>query len=160
MMNKRNSCVLIAILGLFLTSAPAFSLDSQDIVKLRNAGISGATIQTIVDQKVIETCAFTVDGILDMKKSGLSDEAIRGIIEKGSFMKDSGPVVYGDGTKSIRSLSPEDIVKLKKAGVSDEVIDSIVSGSFNNDDEDHRRAWRMLDTMGLIVDGRGGVLPR
>jgi len=33
-----------------------------------------------------------------------------------------------------------------------------VSGSFNNDDEEHRRAWRMLDNMGLIVDGRGGVL--
>lgn len=160
MMNKRIWCVLVLILGLFLMSAPAFSLDSEDIVKLRKAGISGETIQTIIEQKVIETCAFTVDGILDMKKSGLSDEAIRGIIEKGSFMKDSAPVVYGDGTKSIKSLSPQDIIELKKAGVSDEVIDSIVSGSFNNDDEEHRRAWRMLDNMGLIVDGRGGVLPR
>ena len=160
MMNKGILCVLVLILGLFLMSAPAFSLDSEDIVKLRKAGISGETIQTIIEQKVIETCAFTVDGILDMKKSGLSDEAIRGIIEKGSFMKDSAPVVYGDGTKSIKSLSPQDIIELKKAGVSDEVIDSIASGSFNNDDEEHRRAWRMLDNMGLIVDGRGGVLPR
>ena len=160
MMNKSISCVLVLILGLFLMSGPAFSLDSEDIVKLRKAGISGETIQTIIDQKVIETCAFTVDGILDMKKSGLSDEAIRGIINKGSFMKDSDPVVYGDGTKSIKSLSPKDIVELKKAGVSDEVIDSIVSGSFNNDDEEHRRAWRMLDNMGLIVDDRGGVLRR
>ena len=159
-MNKGILCVLVSILGLFLMSGQAFSLDSEDIVKLRNAGISGETIQTIIDQKVIETCAFTVDGILDMKKSGLSDEAIRGIIEKGSFMKDSGPVVYGEGTKSIKSLSPQDIIELKKAGVSDEVIDSIVSGSFNNDDEEHRRAWRMLDNMGLIVDGRGGLLRR
>ena len=157
-MNKGVLCILASILGLFLLSAPAFSLDSEEIVKLKKAGISGETIQTIIDQKVIETCAFTVDGILDMKKSGLSDEAIRGIIEKGSFMKDSGPVVYGEGTKSIKSLSPQDIIELKDAGVSDEVIDSIVSGSFNNDDEDHRRAWRMLDNMGLIVDGRGGVL--
>ena len=160
MMNKGILCVLVSIFGLFLLSSPAFPLDSEDIVKLRKAGISGETIQTIIDQKVIETCAFTVDGILDMKKSGLSDEDIRGIIKKGSFMKDSDPVVYGDGTKSIKSLGPQDIVDLKKAGVSDEIIDSIVSGSFNNDDEEHRRAWRMLDNMGLIVDGRGGVLPR
>ena len=159
-MKKGISCVLVSILCLFFLSGPAFSLDSGDIVKLRKAGISGETIQTIIDQKVIETCAFTVDGILDMKKSGLSDEAIRGIINKGSFMKDSDPVVYGDGTKSIKSLSPQDIIELKKAGVSDEVIDSMVSGSFNNDDEEHRRAWRMLDNMGLIVDGRGGVLRR
>ncbi|MCD6293531.1 MAG: hypothetical protein J7M20_01115 [Deltaproteobacteria bacterium] len=156
-MNRGIWTILVPILGLFLMSGPAFSLDSEDIVKLRKAGISGETIQTIMDQKVIEACAFTVDGILDMKKSGLSDEAIRRIIEKGSFMKDSDPVVYGDGTKSIKSLSPQDVVELKKAGVSDEVIDSIVSGSLNNDDEEHRRAWRMLDNMGLIVDGRGGM---
>jgi len=160
MMNKSIWCVLVLILGLFLMPAPAFSLDSEDIVKLRKAGISGETIQTIIDQKVIETCAFTVDGILDMKKSGLSDEAIRGIIKKGSFMKDSAPVVYGEGTKSIKSLSPQDIIELKKVGVSDDVIDSIVSESLNNDNEEHRRAWRMLDNMGLIVDGRGGVLRR
>jgi len=159
-MNKSIWCVLVLILGLFLMPAPAFSLDSEDIVKLRKAGISGETIQTIIDQKVIETCAFTVDGILDMKKSGLSDEAIRGIIKKGSFMKDSAPVVYGEGTKSIKSLSPQDIIELKKVGVSDDVIDSIVSESLNNDNEEHRRAWRMLDNMGLIVDGRGGVLRR
>jgi len=159
-MNKGISCVLVSILCLFLMSGLAFPLDSEDIVRLRKAGISGETIQTIIDEKVIETCAFTVQGILDLKKSGLSDEAIRGIIKKGSFMKDSGPVVYGDSTKSIKSLSPQEIIELKKAGVSDDVIKSIVSGSLNRDDEDHRRAWRMLENMGLIVDGRAGVLRR
>jgi len=154
MMNKGLSCILVSILGLFLMAGPAFPLDSQDMASLRKAGISGETIQTIVDEKVIETCAFTVQGIVDLKKSGLSNEAIRGIIKKGSFMKDSEPVVYGDGTKSMKSLSPQDIVELKKAGVSDDVIESIVSGSFNKDDEDHRKAWRMLDNMGLIVDER------
>jgi len=153
-MNKGLSCILVSILGLFLMAGPAFPLDSQDMASLRKAGISGETIQTIVDEKVIETCAFTVQGIVDLKKSGLSNEAIRGIIKKGSFMKDSEPVVYGDGTKSMKSLSPQDIVELKKAGVSDDVIESIVSGSFNKDDEDHRKAWRMLDNMGLIVDER------
>ena len=159
-MNKGIVCILTPILSLFLMAGPAFPLDSEEIVQLTKAGISGETIQTMIDEKVIETCAFTVPGILDLKKSGLSDEAIRGIIKKGSFMKDSGPVVYGDGTKSIKALSPEDVVELKKAGVSDDVIDSIVSGSFNRDDEEHRRAWRMLDNMGLIIDGRGDIRHR
>ena len=160
MMNKGISYILVSILCLFLMSGPAFPLDSEDIVRLRKAGISGETIQTIIDEKVIETCAFTVEGILDLKKSGLSDGAIRGIIKKGSFMKDSGPVVYGDSTKSIKSLSPQEIIELKKAGVSDDVIKSIVSGSLNRDDQDHRRAWRMLENMGWIVDGRGDIRRR
>ena len=159
-MRKGISCILVTILGLCLMSGPAFPLDSEDIATLRKAGISGETIETIIDEKAIETCAFTVDGILDMRKSGLSDEAIRGIIKKGSYMKDSGPVVYGDGTKSMKSLSPQDVIELKKAGVSDDVIKSIVSGSLNRDDEEHRRAWRMLQNMGLIVDGRGDVQRR
>ena len=66
-------------------SGPAFPLDGEDIAALRKAGISGETIQTIIDEKAIETCAFTVQGIVDMKKSGLSDEAIRGIIQTRFF---------------------------------------------------------------------------
>jgi len=160
MMNKGISYVLVSVFCMFLMSGPAFPLDSEEIVRLRNAGISGETTQTIIDEKVIETCAFTVEEILDLKESGLSDEAIRGIIKKGSFMKDSGPVVYGDSTKSIKSLSPQDIIELKNAGVSDALIESIVSGSLNRDDEEHRRAWRMLENMGLIIDARGGIRRR
>ena len=135
-------------------------MDGEDIAALTKAGISAETIQTIIDQKVIETAAFTVQGIVDMKKSGLSDEAIRGIIEKGSFMKDSEPVVYGDGTKSLKSLSPQDVIALKNAGISDDVIESIVSGSLNGDDEEHQKAWRMLENMGWIVDTRGEIRRR
>ena len=61
-------------------------------------------------------------------------------------------MVYGDGTKSMKSLSPQDVIELKNAGVSDAVIESIVSGSLNGDDEEHRKAWRMLENMGWIVD--------
>ena len=76
------SFILTSVLCLFLLSGPAFSLDGEDIAALTKAGISAETIQAIIDQKVIETAAFTVQGIVDMKKSGLSDEAIRGIIKK------------------------------------------------------------------------------
>ncbi len=152
-MKKKNILyVLLSILFPLLISGPAFSLDSKDMVRLKKAGISEETIQTIIDEKVIETCAFTVQEILDLKKAGFSDEAICGIIKKGSFMKDTAPVVYGNNAGSIKSMSTKDIIELKKAGVSDDVIKSIVSGSMNRDDEEYRRAWNMLENMGLIVD--------
>jgi len=152
MKNKNILYVLLSILVPLLISVQAFSLDSKDMVRLKTAGISEETIQTIIDEKVIETCAFTVQEILDLKKAGISDEAICGIIKKGSFMKDAAPVVYGNNARSIKSMSTKDIIELKKAGVSDDVIKSILSGSINRDDEEHRRAWNMLKTMGLIVD--------
>ena len=144
--------VLLSILFPLLISVQAFSLDSKDMLRLKKAGISEETIQTIIDEKVIETCAFTVQEILDLKKAGISDEAICGIIKKGSFMKDAAPVVYGNNVRSIKPMSTKDIIELKKAGVSDDVIKSILSGSMNRDDEEHRRAWNMLENMGLIVD--------
>ncbi len=145
---------------LFFAAVHAFALDSEDLAALTKAGISGETIQTIIEEKVIETCAFSVSDIVDMKKSGMSDEEIRGVIRKGSFMKDSKPVVYGDGTKSLNALTPQDITALKKAGISDEVIESIVSGAFNRNDQEHERAWRMLENMGWIIDPNGGLRRR
>jgi len=152
MKNKDILYVLLLILVPLLTSVQAFALDSKDMVRLKTAGISEETIQTIIDEKVIETCAFTVQEILDLKKAGISDEAICKIIKKGSFMKDTAPVVYGNNASSIKSMSTKDIIELKNAGVSDDVIKSILSGSMNRDDEEHRRVWNMLENMGLIVD--------
>lgn len=157
MTNKCILYVLFSVLSLFLISGPVLALDPKDMAELTKAGLSGETIQTIIAEKVIETCAFTVQEILDLKKAGLSDEALRGIIKKGSFMKDSRPIVYGDSTRSLRSVSPKDIIRLKNAGISDDVLKEIARGAINGDDEEHRRAWDMLESMGLIVDGRRDV---
>ena len=146
-------CVLFWVLPVLMSSAPALSLDAEDIIALKKAGLSDGVIKTVMDEKVVETCAFSVKEIVEMKKAGLSGETISGIIKKGSFTKDAKPVVYGTQTKSIKSLTPDDVIALKKAGVSDEVINSIVSGSFDYNDPERRRAWRMLENMGLIVDG-------
>jgi len=132
----------------------AAALDPDDMARLTKAGLGGNVIQTIIDEKVIETCAFTVDEIIDLKKSGMSDEAIEGIVKKGSFMKGPQKVVYGKTTQTLKSISPEDMIKLKEAGISDDVLKEIARGNIDRDDMEHRRAWDMLDSMGLVVDGR------
>ncbi|MFP3911506.1 MAG: hypothetical protein ACLFUT_05475 [Desulfobacteraceae bacterium] len=132
----------------------ALALDPEDTARLTQAGLSGQVIQTIIDEKVIETCAFTVDQIIDLKESGMSDQAIEEIIKKGSFMKGPQKVVYGDSTKTIKNISPQDMIKLKKAGISDDVLKEIARGDIDSDDVAHRRAWDMLESMGLLVDSR------
>ena len=133
------------------------ALDPKDMARLSEAGLGGQVIQTIVDEKVIETCAFTVDEIIDLKKSGLSNDAIEGIIKKGSFMKGPQKVVYGNTTHSVKNISPEDMIKLKKAGISDDVLKEIAKGNVDQDDMAHRRAWDMLESMGLLIDGRRDI---
>ncbi len=131
-----------------------FCLDGRDIVRLKDAGIDGETIQVIIREKIIETCAFTVQEILDLKQSGMRNETIRMVIESASFMKDAEPIEYGDDIKSIKFTSINDIIDLKNAGLSDEVIKAIISGKKNEDDEEHERAWQMLRNMGIIIDER------
>jgi hypothetical protein len=138
---------------MLLPIAPAYSLDAEDIITLNKAGLGDGVIQTIMDEKAVETCAFSVKEIVEMKKAGMSDESIISIIKKGSFTKDAQPVIYGTETKSLKTLTPEDLISLKNAGISDEVLNSIVKGSYDDNDREHRRAWHMLDNMGLIVDG-------
>ena len=151
---KKAIFLAVAIAVLCLAYGPVAALDPNDMARLTKAGIGGKVIQTIIDEKAIETCAFTVDEIIDLKKSGLSDDAIDGIIRKGSFTKGPQKVVYGNTTKTLKSISPEDMVKLKEAGISDEVLKEIAKGNVNQDDIEHQRAWDMLDSMGLLVDGR------
>ena len=138
----------------------ALALDPADMARFAKAGISSATIQTIIEEKAVETCAFTVDEIIDLKKSGMSDEAIRGIVRQGSFMKGPRKIVYGETTKSLKSITPEDMIRLKKAGISDQTLTEIARGNMDRDNVEHRRAWDMLDSMGLIVDERSaGPVP-
>lgn len=155
MSKKRIFFVCLLFFAVGVGALPAFTLDTADIIKLRKAGLSDAVIQTIMDEKVVETCAFSVDEIIEMKKAGMSNQAIDSIVKKGSVTKDTRPVIYGAETKSIKTPTPQDLVALKKAGISDNVLNSIVLGSYDDNNPEHRRAWRMLENMGLIVDGSG-----
>ncbi len=109
----------------------------------------------MVEEKIIETCAFTVKEIVDLKNAGLSDETIRILIKHGSFMKERAPVVYGKDIKSIKFNTVKDIIELKNAGISDEVIRAIITyASKDSNDEERGKAWDMLKNMGIIVDKR------
>jgi len=153
-MRKKNIIILISAISLLFFYNHALCLDTKDVVKLTEAGISSETIHVIIKEKIIETCAYTVQEIVELKKAGLSNKTIQMAIEGASYMKDTGTIEYAKGMRRIKSITVKDIIDLKKEGISDEVIQSIVAGATDLDDAEQRRAWKMLENMGIIFDDR------
>ncbi|OQY45214.1 MAG: hypothetical protein B6240_09055, partial [Desulfobacteraceae bacterium 4572_87] len=120
MTQKKPFFILLWALMIVAYGGVSFSLDTADIITLKKAGLGDGVIQTVMDEKAVETCAFSVKEIVEMKKAGMSDESIIRIIKKGSFTKDAQPIIYGTETKSLKTLTPEDLISLKNAGISDE----------------------------------------
>jgi hypothetical protein len=145
--------VMTVLLSLSLVDQ-GFGLDADGIARMHKSGINSETIELIIHEKIIETCAFTVDDLIALKRAGLKNDALQTVIRSASFMKDSKPIIYGDETRQLRSMTIQDIVSLKKAGISDEAIQAIVSGEMSEENEEYRRAWKMLEDMDLIVDDR------
>jgi hypothetical protein len=146
-----------AVLGVFLLSAgTGWGISGEDIQRLSRAGLGGDTIQLIIKEKVIETCAFTVQELIDLKaKARLSEKTLQVLISEGSFLKDRSPVVYGQDVQPVRLTTVDDIIKLKQAGVGDDTIQAIIiSGSGDRSASDRDNAWRMLNNMGIAVDAR------
>jgi hypothetical protein len=151
-----NKMAWMVFWGLLIFSNTVWGISAEDINRLTRAGISGDMIQLIIKEKVIETCAFTVDELIDLKtKAKLSDKTMQVLISEGSFLKDRAPVVYGQDIKPLSLTSVDDIIKMKQAGISDEVIQAvIVSGSASQNGSDKEKAWQMLNNMGIVVDSR------
>lgn len=152
-----SKCLLSGLLCLlFIGIIPhADALSSHDLLRLQEAGVAPETLEIILREKVVETCAFSVDEIVQLKRAGLGDEALNRIIQEGSFMKGPGSVVYGERTRPLWNLRVNDILKLKEAGASDEVIRTILQYAGRNaTDQDREKAWQMLNSMGIIVDER------
>jgi hypothetical protein len=155
-MKKSILNITLTFFATFIVCNSGFCLDAVDIVKLSNAGVNDETIQTIKREKIIETCAFTVQEILELKGAGLSNATIRKVLESASFMKDAEPIEYGKDIRPIKFSSVKDIIDLKQAGISDEVIQAIVSGTKEvHNQEEYNRAWKMLENMGIIIDKTG-----
>lgn len=146
-------CRLILITLLILTSATsAWCLSGKQIEKLHRAGIKGQLLQAIIREKTIETQSLTVDELVALKKSGISNGQLQALVVEKSFMRNRGAVRYGEDLRSIKSLTMQDIERLKANGVSDEIIRDLIVASTRNADEDQRRhAWRMLDNLHLWV---------
>ena len=146
----------IAVL-LFIITHPIAGLNSESIVRLKEAGVSDATIQLMVREKVVETAAFSVQEIIDMKNAGLSEKTIQMVVQEGSFLKDTAPIIYGKDVRSVEFTTARDIIKLKKAGISDEVIQAIlqVVGEESTDSQ-RKEAYDLLRDMEIRVDLRDG----
>ena len=140
----------------FIVTHPISGLNSESIVRLKEAGVSDGTIQVMVQEKVVETSAFSVQEIIDMKKAGLSEKTIQMVIREGSFLKDTAPVIYGRDVRSIEFTTAQDIIELKKAGISDEVIQAIIYVVGDSSDSQRQDAWELLRDMEIRVDLRDG----
>ncbi len=151
---------LIIILGVavlvFIITHPISGLNSESIVRLKEAGVSDTTIQIMVREKVVETAAFSVQEIIDMKNAGLSEKTIRMVIQEGSFLKDTAPIIYGKDVRSIEFTTAQDIIELKKAGISDEVIQAIIEVVGESSDAQRKNAYDLLEDMEIRVDLRDG----
>ena len=147
------SCIAVLLLIITLSIA---GLNSESIVRLKEAGVSDATIQMMVREKVIETAAFSVQEIIDMKKAGLSDKTIQMVIQEGSFLKDTAPIIYGKDVRSVEFTTARDIIELKKAGISDEIIQAILYVVGESTDSQRKEAYDLLRDMEIRVDLRDG----
>ena len=142
------------ILALIIAAQPAESLSGKGIVQLKKAGVSDRTIQVIIQEKVIETAAFSIDEIVAMKQAGVGETTLQMLVKEGSFLKKSEPIVYGKDTRHLRFTTARDVIELKKAGLSDEVLQAIIAVTGERYYSQREEAYGLLRGMGIVVDTR------
>ncbi|MBW1822360.1 MAG: hypothetical protein JRI92_11485 [Deltaproteobacteria bacterium] len=149
---KKTINLIFLLIFFFLSVEVGLCISGEEIIKLKKAGLSDETIQLMVKEKTIETCAFTAEEIVNLKKAGVSDKTIQMLIKEGSFMKNAGTVVYGKDIRPIKFATVKDIIELKNSGLSDKVIQAIilVTGK-SGDDIQREKAWEMLKSMEIHV---------
>jgi len=150
---KKPAGIVFSVWILLCIARIGMCLDANDMIRLKKGGFSDETIRIIKEEKIIETCAFTIQEILNLKLAGLSETTIQALVKEGSFMKSAGTVVYGNDVRSIRQLRTKDIVELKASGISDEIIRTLIifgPGALN--ERDRESAWQLLKNMAIIID--------
>ncbi len=151
----KTTVLIISAFLLWLVALPGWGLDSRELILLKEAGIEDQTIRLMIQEKTIETSAFTVEEILALKKSGITEQTIQMLLQDQTFLKDRQTIVYGEEIKSVRLATVQDVIRLKEAGLSDEVIKAIILVQRSEDSVQKQKAWDMLQSMGIIVDQRG-----
>jgi len=137
------------------TDGPAYGMDPDAVVRLKEAGAGDAVLEALVREKSLETAAFTVDELVRMKNAGVGDDALVKMIEEKSFVSGKKEVVYGEDVRPATRATVQDILKLKDKGISDEVINTIVKNqTVDPTIEEHRRAMQILKDMNLLIDVR------
>ena len=154
MTHRYLATLLVASVIAFLPTAGS-GLESRDIIRLKQAGVSDETVRVLIREKSLETGAFKVDDILTLKNAGLSEATLRMLIAEHSFLKDRQPIVYGEQLHAIKFTSVQDVIRLKEAGLSDTVIQAILRVLQEDNSADSKKAWDMLNSMGILIDKRG-----
>lgn len=155
-MVKRLSTSLLTAWLLLFAAPGGYGLESRDILRLKQAGIADETLRVLIREKSLETGALTIDEVLALKKAGVSDVTLRMLIAEQSFLKDRQPIIYGRQFHAIRFTSIQDVIQLKEAGLSDAVIVAILNVLRQDNPAASQEAWDMLNSMGILVDKRGG----
>ena len=123
-------------------------------MRLKKAGVSDKTIEVIVREKAIETGAFSIQEIVDMKAAGIGAETIQMVVKERSFLNDSEPIVYGKDIQTIKFTTVKDVIELKNAGISDEVIQAILTVVADSTESERKAALDMLEDMNIRIDLR------
>jgi hypothetical protein len=88
-----------------------WGISAEDILRLSKAGMGSDTIELIIREKIIETCAYSVQDLIDLKtKARLSEKTLQDLITDGSFLKYRSPVVYGQDFKPVSLTTVADII--------------------------------------------------
>lgn len=150
------ACVLLLAIG------PAAAMSPDDLQTLEAAGLEADTIALLLTHRSLETGQLTVAQLVALKRAGLGPEALRRFIEQGSFVRRREPRVYRSAGPIRRFVTVEDLVALKAAGIDDRTLEALVTGEQTGGadaDGDRRRAWKLLERMGIVVDQRTAPAP-
>ena len=141
--------------AVWLLSLPlsGFCMTDGDLVRLKKSGIADETVAVIVRTRAIETGAYTINEIVDLKRAGMSEKSIRSLVGAHPFSHKTEPTVYGKAFLKRRIPTVHEIIALKNAGVSDTVLEALIRRPENDAQlQDQQRAWRMLDQMQIEVE--------
>ncbi len=155
-MRSRFGTILLFIF-LWIAALPSktLALDGEAIQTLKAAGVEDAVIDALIEHRSIETGQLTVDEVVRLKKAGLGAATLKEIINRGSFVAGRSDKVYGADAHGIQFLTVRDLLRLKEAGIGEKTLQALVAGSGPNaQDAETRRAWRMLENWGVVIDRR------
>jgi len=147
--------LVAAVVALLVAVRSGQTISSGSLIKLKNAGVSDGTIEVLVQEKTLETAAFSVEDIVRLKQAGISETTIQMLLKESSFLRQRRPIVYGRQTRALQLTTAQDVIELKNAGLSDEVLQAIIAVSAQPDTYDTQKAWEILDNVGLRIFLRG-----
>jgi len=149
---------LIGIIFILFSFSTAFGLSTEQIFRLKQAGLSQETIRLMIREKSNETCSLTVEEAINLKKAGIDEDLIQTIIKEGSFINGQKEIIYGKTTRDITHITIDDVIRLKRAGISDDTIKEIVTyGKRTPEEREREEILELLKHFGIIIDKRKGI---